>query len=565
MNHSLYVGLPSRHRVRMANSKHRKKPNGPHLRQDLKRRELDVETLHGHLERVRESLGEEGYLDLKQAVDTLAFLNEEVDRKGMSLDKLRFVLFGPKTESTAAVCGEKDPAEGAGETSTGQRKKKNGAKAPGHGRNGASKYPGAKRVKVPLEGMNSGDPCPATGCDGKVYPQAEPATLVRVKAVAPIQATVYELARWRCNLCEQVFTAPAPTGVGATKYDESVAAMVGDLRYGTGVPHNRIERLQKIFGIPLPTSTQWELVLQAAGLLQPAFSEMLRQAAQGRLLHNDDTPMRILERASLVGKEGRKAIQTSAILSHVGPNRIALFLTGMNHAGENLAMVLKLRAEDLARPIQMCDALAANMVGEAGKLNTIVAHCLAHARRKFVEVETKFPAEVHLLLRFLRLIYKIDARAKGRRMEPDARLAYHQGRSGPLMEKLEAWLQRLVDGKQVEPNSGLGDAVDYLRNHWTELTLFLREPGAPLDNSACERVVKRAIMHRKNSLFYRTQQGARVGDTFMSLIHTAELNGAEPFDYLVTLLRNANEVRENPEGWMPWNFRERLSAETKSA
>jgi hypothetical protein len=263
--------------------------------------------------------------------------------------------------------------------------------------------------------------------------------------------------------------------------------------------------------------------------------------------------MRILERAE-IAREGRKAVYTSAILSKVGDHRIALFITGHNHAGENLEAVLKHRTENLPAPIQMCDALAANTVGEAGELNTILAHCLAHARRRFVEVENRFPAEVEHLLLKLREVYRTDAQTKKEGMDPQTRLAFHQERSGPIMAGLEAWLRDQIEGGKVEPNSGLGQAITYMRKHWTELTLFLREPGAPLDNNLCEATLKRAIMHRKNSLFYRSITGARTGDTFMSLIHSAELNGVEPFEYLIELLKHPEEVRQDPARWMPWSY-----------
>ena len=122
-------------------------------------------------------------------------------------------------------------------------------KAPGHGRNGAAAYPGAKRIPVPLEGEASGEPCPECP-KGKVYPVKDPVPLLRVKGVAPFMATIYELERRRCNLCGEVLTAEAPAGVGQEKYDESVAAMLGLLRYGAGLPMNRIEKLQTGFGIP---------------------------------------------------------------------------------------------------------------------------------------------------------------------------------------------------------------------------------------------------------------------------------------------------------------------------
>jgi transposase len=88
----------------------------------------------------------------------------------------------------------------------------------------------------------------------------------------------------------------------------------------------------------------------------------------------------------------------------------------------------------------------------------------------------------------------------------------------------------------------------------------LRVAGAPLDNNICERALKKAIRHRRNSLFYKTCHGAHVGDLYMSLIHTCELNGANPFDYLTELERHAGEVAANPQTWMPWNYRQTLAA-----
>jgi hypothetical protein len=87
----------------------------------------------------------------------------------------------------------------------------------------------------------------------------------------------------------------------------------------------------------------------------------------------------------------------------------------------------------------------------------------------------------------------------------------------------------------------------------------LREEGAPLDNNICERALKRAILHRKNSMFYRTANGARVGDIYMSLIHTCELCKVNPFEYLQALHTHAQVVMTGAEQWLPWNYREQLA------
>jgi transposase len=537
-------------------------------RRERKRREMQLAALSGIVERARPALTETDYDELKTAIDTLAFLAEEIAHKGTTIDRLRRMLFGARTEKTAEVVGG-DPARngntapppaGDGKSDDGDKPK---PKAPGHGRNGAAAYPGAKRVKVPHTTMSRGNACPC--CDkGKVYPLAEPRVLVRITGMAPLGATVYEKESLRCNLCGEVFTAPSPEGVGEDKYDETVPAMVALFKYGVGMPFNRLETLQKGLGIPLPAATQWELVEGAAKLIEPAHEELVNQAAQGELLHNDDTKAKILE---LTGRpktedpedgagDERTGVFTSGIISEHGGHRIALFFTGNRHAGENLADVLSRRAAELAAPIQMCDALSRNLPGE---LQTIVAHCLAHARRKFVDVVNSFPDEVKHLLEALRVVYHNDALARQRGLSPDERLAFHEAESAKVMADLEAWLAAQIDERKVEPNSGLGEAIGYMRKHWSRLTLFLRMAGAPLDNNVCERALKKAILHRKNSYFFKTQNGARVGDLFMSLIHTAELNRQNPFDYLVALQRHADEVAAAPAQWMPWNYRDAIA------
>jgi len=475
----------------------------------------------------------------------LAFLVAELKAKRVSISRLKALLYGEKTEKTSKVIkGQKDKSP------------KDKEKQPGHGRNGADSYPGADNVKIPHETLKSGDECPV--CPrGRVYP-IESGVSVRIVGMSPLSATVFEIDKFRCNACGEIFTAKLPKGMDARKYDESALAMVALLKYGAGSPFYRIERLQHNLGIPMPASTQWDLVELAAEKFEPIFEELMNTAAQADVVHNDDTTMKLLDRPDLkLNKEGRKGVYTSGIVAGLitGEEKyiIALFRTGPRHAGENLDALLKRRKEELAMPIQMCDALSANTKGD---FKTILAHCMAHARRRFVEIVDDFPEECSHLLETLSNVYGHDAKTRG--MSPPERLRYHQEHSKPLMEALKKWLDDAIEQKKVEPNSGLGQAIAYMRKHWEPLTLFLHEIGAPLDNNICERALKRAVLHRKNSMFYKTQKGARVGDCFMSLIHTAELNEVNPFDYLVETLKNVALAEENPEEWMPWNYRKTL-------
>jgi len=155
--------------------------------------------------------------------------------------------------------------------------------------------------------------------------------------------------------------------------------------------------------------------------------------------------------------------------------------------------------------------------------------------------------------------------ARKQKLSPQERLCFHQEHSGPLMKTLHEWMEAQLAERKTEPNSGLGKAIRYMLRHWLPLTLFLREPGAPIDNNLVERILKKAILHRKNSLFYKTLNGARVGDLFMSLIHTCELNGANPFDYLAELQRHGEQLKRSPSEWMPWNYLETLARLATSA
>ena len=424
----------------------------------------------------------------------------------------------------------------------------------GHGRHGAAAFTGASRVSVAHATLHAGDRCPEC-LKGKVYRQKDPATLLRFVGHAPVEATVFEMERLRCNACQQVFTAEEPETAGAEKYAVTVVAMIALLKYGTGVPFKRLERLQEQLGMPLPAATQWDLMAAAAQLMRPVLEELIRLAAPGSVMHNDDTSMRILRLTREPGDK-RTGTFTSGIVSLVGAWTIALFFTGWKHAGENIADLLKQRARELPAPIQMCDALSRNT---PKGVETLIANCLAHGRRQVVDVVENFPEECRYVLETLGGVYHYDALAREQGLSPEGRLRFHQEHSGPLMKGLHEWMEAQLAEHKTEPNSGLGKAISYLLNHWPKLTLFLRQAGAPLDNNIVERALKKAILNRKNALFYKTLNGAGVGDLFMSLIHTCELNGANPFDYLTELQRHAEELKQKPSEWMPWNYRETLA------
>jgi transposase len=543
------------------------------------------------LKRVRQALGERDYTVMHSVVETLDYLTYLAKDKQAA--EIYRILVSSKSEKTrdilrlldlereaeeeaegksedsatapaaatdaAAAAKKDDPQAKPGDPTAAEDKADGGNKRKGHGRNGAGDYKGARRTRVPLESMKAGDRCPCGM--GNLY-GIQPSPLIRIVGQAPIHADIYDLEKLRCNTCGDIFEAEAPEGIGAEKYDATSCSMVAVFKYGSGFPFHRMERLQANLGIPLPASTQWDMVLNAAERIQPVFHELIRQAAAGTVLYNDDTSIKILaflkQNRVIEDKDfpGRTGVFTTGIVSTREGQRIALFFSGRKHAGENLADVLIQRARELPPPIQMCDGLSRNL---PRKLEVILANCLTHGRRHFVEAAANFPEECAWILEILGKVYHHDAIAREKGMTPEQRLAFHQRESGPLMEEMKNWFVKQIDENRCEPNSALGSAIAYMQTRWNELTVFLRVAGAPLDSNIVERSLKRAILHRRNSLFFKTKRGAGVADLFMSLIHTCQLADVNPFDYLTALQRNTDHLAREPSQWMPWNYHQTLT------
>lgn len=514
---------------------------------------LELEQL---LTELRVQLAPATYRLVESLLRTLQWVMGLLEAKTVSLARLRRVLFGQKTEATEKLFPRGSAADSGSTTGAASTPK---AKRKGHGRKAAADYPGAQRVPVPHPTLCAGALC-SKCLKGKLYLLSAPARLVRLVAQPIFQATLYELQRLRCALCGALFTAPAPPEANQGKYDPSVGVMLAVMRYGAGLPMYRMDKWQQYFGVPLPASTQWELIDAASKTPAVVFQALIDTAAQGRLLHNDDTTMRVQslgkQIASAVDPE-RTGVFTTSIVSQVDDHPVALFFTGQKHAGENLDQVLKRRAGHLEKPLQMCDALARN---QSKEFATILCNCLLHGRRNFVDVVDNFPEPCRKVIESLREIYRVEAQAKQQNLSDAQRLVFHQQHSQPVMEQLHQWMKEQMEQKQVEPNSGLGQAIRYMLKHWEALTRFLRVPGAPLDNNICERALKMAILHRKNSLSYKTLHGAEVGDIFMSLIHTCQLNGINPFDYLMALQKHGEQVRKEPTRWLPWNYQKTMAA-----
>lgn len=529
------------------------------------------------IEQIRGTNLEPGAKDkIERMLRTVLSLVELLQRKNTSIKKLRELIFGKRTERHQArkaegqeKTGESENADDAPPQASGDQAAKSAASASeseekpsgkGHGRRAASDYSGAKVVKCQHPQLKAGDHCPSFLCGGRVYDLNEPTALLQFTGQPLITATNYEREVLRCAKCQERYEAPLPEGVKEERYDASCDATIALMRYGGGLPWYRQAGLQAMGGVPLSESTMWERCEATADAGLGVFQQLMRLGADGELMHTDDTWVRILACLKEDEKEKGRATNTSGIVVKAGERKIALYFSGRHHAGENLAELLKKRSAELGRPIQMSDALAANTSVEK---NVISGHCLSHARRKVFDLLDDYPAECEVVLKAVGKVYGYEAETVG--MSKQQRLVHHQDNSGPVMEELREWIETQFSERLVEPNSSLGKALQYWRNHWDELTLWLREPGAPLDNNIAEQSLKQFILMRKNSLFFKTEHGAAVGDILASLIQTCRLNGINAWDYLVTIIRNKSDARRNPHLYLPWNYKREEEAVARAA
>jgi hypothetical protein len=493
----------------------------------------------------------------------------------LSLKRFKALVFGekpkpPKPPSSGGAAGGGSPdgqepatsaspdLSSAAASSTPEKK----TAPPGHGRHGADVYRAAQTVECRHEALAIGERCPACG-RGTLY-RLLPGVAMRLDGHALLSAVRYELEKVRCSACGQVFTASVPAAAGTEKYTTRARAVLALARYYLGLPWYRLEGFQAVGGVPVADATQWDQAELVGDCSYPIFKWLETLAAQGEVIFQDDTPQRILTlieenhqaraRAQAQGKtktEERTGMQTTALMVQVGARRICLYYTGRRHAGENLAALLRKREPDRGKPVVMSDALSSNNAEEA---TLIRCHCLAHGRRKFSELDEAFPAESAVVVNALKDVFDHDEYARVEQLTAQARLAYHQRKSGPIMRKLKRWLERQTAQRLVEPNSSLGKAIAYMIDHWDTLTRFLHEPGAPIDNNLAERALKLAIRQRKNSLFYATEHSAYIASILTSVIATCVQAGVNALGYLVALQDHRQEVFANPGAWLPWNY-----------
>jgi transposase len=461
----------------------------------------------------------------------------------------------PSSRNPRRAKGHNSPDDHAAPNDKNENKKINN-----HGRNGADAYAGADIVDVDHPEFNPGDPCPDEICDGRLY-DFSPGVALRITGGQLAQATRYNLQKLRCSVCDVIYTASLPEGVSDKKYDETFVSMLMINKYFMSVPLYRQDNLQKHLGVPLPSSTQWDLMAQHKEMLKRLYDVLLLRAANGIGICYDDTSVKILDeikekKLAAKGEKEQHNCFTTGIVSVHESYRVYIYMSDNRTAGKTVDDLLQRRDKDAQPPMLMSDALSANIPKTVSKDLYITCYCLVHARRQFYELPNGYDDLAETVIRLIGKIYDYEADTKG--LDAQSRLEYHQENSTPIMAELKEYLEEQQD--QFEPNGVAGAAIAYILNRFTELSQFLRHLNAPLDNNITERALKLVIQTRKSSMFYKTLESAAIASYIQSILYSAAQNNVNPYEYMTTLLKNESLVIEHPENWLPWNYHKNNSS-----
>lgn len=471
---------------------------------------------------------------LRQAALLLESENKRLTAKVVELTKALLVAKGEdkeqlqlrliQLEQQLAVRNKKLFGESSEKRTDGQS---NGAedkeKKPQKG-HGPTAQPNLLEVDVPHELDEADKVCPSCGGGleewaGQFEETEEVDVIERLFVLKKHKQKKY---RCRCGAC--VETAPAPERLfPAARYSTDVAIEIVILKY---VDHMPLERQARIFmreGLDVTSQTLWDYLERVARLLEPAYERLQAYILLEPVIGADETWWRVMGK----GKESKRwhawaASTASAIYFLIEDSR-------SQEAAEALL-------PDYAGVV-MCDGYAAYESLAATNARLVLAHCWAHVRRKFVDIETAFPEESKEIVDLIRELYAVEKECPTGPAGDEERRALRDKKSREIIQRIGAWVYATYPN--LLPESGLAKAIRYMGGMWTGLVRFLEDPRIPLDNNSTERGMRGPVVGRKNHYGSRSLRGTQVAALFYSLLESAKLAGVEPKAYLRLALKAA--------------------------
>jgi transposase len=357
--------------------------------------------------------------------------------------------------------------------------------------------------------------------------------------------------KWVCAECETLVQAPVPPhiidkGIPTT----GLLAQVLVAKYADHLPLYRQEAIFARAGLAIPRSSLGQWVGTCGVQLQPLVEALRDELLTHAVLHADETPVSMLKPGK--GKTHKAYLWSYCTTAHDAVKAV-VFDFAETRAGQNAREFLRTNDPDKPwRGTLVCDDYAGYKAMFA--LGVTEAGCLAHARRKFHELWDPHRSPVaEQALKFFAALYDVEREAQG--LDPDDRQRLRQARAKPISEDLHTWLQ--AQRTRVPDGSAVAKAIGYSLGRWTALTRYLGDGGVPCDNNWVENQIRPIAIGRSNWLFAGSLRAGKRAAAIMSLIHSARLNGHDPYAYLCDVLtrlptQRARHIEELlPHRWVP--------------
>ena len=335
--------------------------------------------------------------------------------------------------------------------------------------------------------------------------------------------------KWVCAKCETLVQAPvAPHIIDKGLPTTGLLAQVLVAKFCDHLPLYRQEHIFERAGLAIARSTLAQWVGECGAQLQPLVDALTAELLRHDVLHADETPVAMLKPGN--GKTHR-AYLWSYCTTRYNSTRAVVFDFADSRAGQHARDFLGLPGKDGWHGKLVCDDYSGYK--QLLTMGVTEAGCLAHARRKFFDLWANHKSQVaEEALKYFVQLYEIEREVHD--LDPDDRRRIRQIKARPVADALGEWLQ--LQRQKVPDGSAIAKAIDYSLGRWAALTRYLGDGDLPADNNWVENQIRPIAIGRNNWLFAGSLRAGKRAAAVMSLVHSARLNGHDPYAYLKDVL-----------------------------